>query len=389
MKILYDSQIFWIQKFGGISRYFDWLCEHTGGLYAYEISGCYSENVYAGQLSNMKAFPIRANFKGKARVLRWLNTSADKKAVKQFGYDVYHPTYYYVPEYPKDMPVVITAHDFIHELFPEYFAKDKVTVPAKNTSLHNASRIIAISEHTKKDLLSFYPDIDEEKIDVVYHAIDWIAGQKHEMPCAVEKPYILFTGQRGAYKNFNTCIRAVASVLIQNDVLLVCTGPSFTEKEMYLIDSLHIKDRVQHIFTDDAGLKALYENALCFVFPSLYEGFGFPILEAFASGTPTVLANASCFPEIAGDASLYFDPNSESDIKGKISTIIQSESMRQHIIQKGYERYKCFSMEKMIEKTYNTYQKALNMYCRQGGVRTKSFFCYYVWNNTACVGRVA
>lgn len=360
MKILYDSQIFWIQKFGGISRYFDELCKHGKTKFDYAVSGKYSENVYAQDISKMQPFPIKKNFKGKGRLISFANNCSDKKAIKNCDFDIYHPTYYYVPEYPKNKPVIITTYDFIHEFFPENFSSDRITVPAKNKSLHNATRIIAISQNTKDDLLRLYPDIDGNKIDVVHLAIEWQPREK-KIQNRFEKPYVLFTGQRGGYKNFVAFAKACAPILISNDLTLICTGQPFTEQEKSLFNDLKIQDKVHSLFASDEELRTLYENALCFVFPSKYEGFGLPILEAFVSECPAVLANASCFPEIAGDAAEYFDPNSESDMREKIAKVVQSESLRRELSGKGIEQYKKFSMEKMIERTLNTYNLAIGL----------------------------
>lgn len=360
MKILYDSQIFWLQKFGGISRYFDELCKHGKAKFDYIVAGKYSENVYAPDISKMQPFPIKKNFKGKGRLIRFANNCSDKKAIRKDDYDIYHSTYYYVTEYPKNKPTIITAYDFIHELFPKNFPTDRFTVPAKNKSLHNATRIISISQNTKDDLLRLYPDIDESKIDVVHLAIEWKPREKNAQN-RFEKPYILFTGQRGGYKNFVTFTKAIAPILTSNDLFLVCTGQPFNEQEKSLFNELKIQARVFSLFAGEDELRTLYENALCFVFPSKYEGFGLPILEAFVSECPAVLANASCFPEIAGVAAEYFDPDNEIDMRKKIADVVQSETLRQELVTKGLEQYKKFTMEKMIERTLNTYNLAIGL----------------------------
>lgn len=360
MKVLYDSQAFSIQKFGGISRYIYKLCERGKGLFDFSVSGMYSENIYAPMLSRMKPFPIKMSFKGKSRLIKVFNDFSDSKAIKAFDYDIYHPTYYCVPCFPKKKPVVVTAHDFIHEIYSDSFSLRDNTVACKKISLESADRIIAISERTKEDLLKFYPKVSEEKIDVVHHAIEWGFREKRALQKPFSKPYILFTGQRGRYKNFNAFIKACAPTLLENDLFLVCTGSPFSTEEKAMVAGLNIESRVFQLFADEDELRSLYENALFFCFPSLYEGFGFPILEAFVSECPLLLSDASCFPEIAGDAALYFDPKSEGDLKEKIALIIQSESLRNDLAAKGRERLKKFSLEKMIGETAAVYKKALD-----------------------------
>lgn len=362
MRILYDSQIFTMQPFGGISRYFNKLALYNEDMFESSVSGKFSDNIYVHSLSKMKTFPIKSYFKGKGRIQNYINLLADKRTIRKEEFDVYHPTYYFVPEYPKNKPTVITAHDFIHEKFPEFFPVKDKTSEAKKTSFEKATRIIAISKKTKEDLLKYFPFVDERRIDVVYHAIEWEPRVKQQLSFDFDKPYILFTGQRGGYKNFLPFCKAVAPILKENDLYLVCTGQPFNTEEQETLQSLQILERIKNLFATEEELRELYENALCFVFPSMYEGFGFPILEAFVSKTPCLLANASCFPEIAGNGALYFDPNSIDDMKNAIQRVVQSEALRSDLIKKGSERFEAFSMKNMIEGTVMTYNNAINMY---------------------------
>ncbi len=350
-----------MQKFGGISRYFYKLCKNNHGLWDYEVQANYLNNVYLDEISNNKKFKIEKYFIGKDFLInRYNKIDLFRKLLKQ-NFDLYHPTYYFSKSIV-NKPTVLTVHDFIHELFPQYLTKDKQIIKEKNNSIHKADRIIAISQNTKNDLLKIYPDISEDKIDVVYHAIEWIPNENHELTLNINKPYVLFTGQRWAYKNFVLFSRAIAPLMKKYDLYLVCTGSSFTKQEEQYLDELNIKDRTFVFFADENQLKALYENALCFIFPSLYEGFGFPILEAFASKCPVAVSNTSCFPEIANDAAVYFDPNSEDNINKVVENLIMSESLRKELIEKGRERLNYFSMANFISGTFNVYKKAIETY---------------------------
>ena len=359
MKILYDSQIFEMQKFGGISRYFYKLTKFNQNLWDYSVSGKYIDNVYVSEIAGIKPFPVSRNFRGKGRIIRFCNQKSNVRAIKSEKYDVFHPTYYNPLALPRNKPVVITAHDFIHEIFPTFFSPNNKTSEQKGRVFSKASKIIAISQTTKNDLLKFFPEVPEDKIDVVYHAIEWeFCTEKHQPP--FEKPYILFTGTRGIYKNFTMFLISVASLLKKYDLHLICTGGKFSSDENALIRILGISDRVKNMFADEETLKALYENALCFVFPSLYEGFGFPILEAFASKCPIAISDASCFPEIAGEAAVYFDPYSQSNMQKKIEDLITSQSERADLIERGVERFKKFTMDSMIQGTKKAYESAIN-----------------------------
>lgn len=211
MKILYDSQIFRMQNFGGISRYFNELCRYNGGRFDFTVSGKWSDNVYAPSLSGMRPFPVRNYFKGKNTIVSLSDILSDRHAIAGADYDIYHPTYYFTPRYPKDKSIVITAHDFIHEIFPQYFSVRDKTRQKKRESLEKATRIIAISQKTKEDLLKLYPDIPEEKIAVVLHAIEWNFRPKGAPQNHIPKPYILFTGAKTAYKNFPAVRKGLCS----------------------------------------------------------------------------------------------------------------------------------------------------------------------------------
>lgn len=359
MKILYDYQTFQMQKFGGISRYFYKLIKYNNDLWDFYVSGKYADNIYVEEISTMKNFPIKPYFKGKPRLINCINQMHLLGDIKNGYFDVYHPTYYDAGILASKKPIVITAHDFIHELFLNELRVDKEMINSKKRILERADRIIAISQNTKNDLLKFYPNVNEEKIDVIYHAIEW---DKREIKFNKElrdKKYILFTGNRESYKNFNFFVKSISSLLLKYDINLVCTGKPFTKDELALLQKLCILDRVKIIFASEETLRSLYENAICFCFPSVYEGFGLPILESWVSGCPCLLANSSCFPEIAQDAALYFDPENEDSLRDVLEKLVLSETIRNDLIQKGFSRFDLFSMNNMINSTRETYYKAM------------------------------
>jgi glycosyltransferase involved in cell wall biosynthesis len=354
MKILYDHQIFSSQKFGGISRYFFELMNHSEGLFDYEVSGIFNENEYIKSLGEYEKFPLRANFKGKWRIINIMNKANSIRKIKEGNYDVIHPTYYdtYIVKTKKLKPFVITVHDMIHELFPDYFVDSKRVVENKKNMIKNADKIIAISENTKKDILKFYPDVEPDKISVVYLGRPHGFTKEHEG----KKNYILFTGQRGGYKNFDSFVCAVAPLLRRYDLQLVCTGQDFNKQEKALLQNMQIVDRTTCQFVDEASLFDVYSRALAFVFPSIYEGFGLPILEAFASGCPALLANTSSLPEIGGEAALYFDPYSITDMRAVIEKAVTSVSLREQLITKGREQVEKYSWQKCAEDTTEIYK---------------------------------
>jgi glycosyltransferase involved in cell wall biosynthesis len=316
MKILYDHQIFTAQKFGGISRYFFELMNHSKGLFEYDAPCVYSENLYLKPLRLYKEFPLKFYFKGKGRIINHLNKSNSIKIIKKKNYDIIHPTYY-DPYLLKKLKIIPQKINFNLPLIRNEIQNNKENLKYNNQ---------AILEYK----------LNPEK-----------------------QNYILFTGQRSAYKNFGRFIEAVAPLLINYNLQLICTGQKFTKDENALLNQYKITEKTKSIFASENELQDLYSKALLFVFPSLYEGFGFPILEAFSSGCPAVLSNTSCFTEIAENAAIFFDPYSVDDMREKIEKVILDHSLQSLLIKKGFEQVKQFTWEKTVNQTYQLYSKLL------------------------------
>jgi glycosyltransferase involved in cell wall biosynthesis len=194
--------------------------------------------------------------------------------------------------------------------------------------------------------------INEEKISVVYLGSSFTVLEINKR----KEDYILFTGQRSGYKNFESFIKAIAPLLLEYDLRLVCSGQNFNKREEELLNSLNIKNRVTYKYFSDDELKDSYSKAIAFVFPSLYEGFGIPVLEAFSSGCPAVLSKMSALSEIGGEAAEYFDPYSIEDMRKTIEKVITSPSLREQLSYKGKERIKNYSWEKCVIDTDLVYK---------------------------------
>jgi len=356
MNILFDNQIFTWQKFGGISRYFYELMKELSGYTKCKLPLIVSNNVYISQ-RHLSFFPNNDS-KGLMRIMSLLNKCSFVCEVKKGNWDIIHSTYYnpFFLKYTNHIPFVVTIHDMIQEKFNF----DKITVDNKKRYITQADKIIAVSENTKKDIIEIY-NMNPDKIDVIYqgHSVDQEIVQKvGNLP----KNYFLFVGQRSFYKNFNRFAKAMSGVIKKYpEYHIVCTGSPFTPEEKKILLNYHIDKQTHQYFANEKELTYLYKNATAFVFPSEYEGFGIPILEAFACGCPVALSNTSCFPEIAKDAGTYFDPLKVEDIECVLLHLIEDVKYREKCIMLGYQRVKDFSWKKTAQETLQTYHKALTI----------------------------
>lgn len=354
MRVLYDYQAFDMQRVGGISRYFSILHDKLpeyGVKTTLAVFG--SNNLYI-------------NNDGTSRYLKFLyrkNRRLSKLMIRYSSYDLLHPTYYnpYVLKRKrKNSPLVITVHDMIHEMFSSQFPDAEEVKINKLKVCKAADRLIAISENTKHDIMDIW-GIEESRIDVVHHGQMW-DDDLQEIPVDLpfEGEYILYVGDRWAkYKNFENFAIGVAPVLKRYGLHLVCTGRDFSTAEMELLHRLGIDDVTVNRTITDGALLWLYRRAVCFVYPSNYEGFGIPILEAFQAGCPMLLNRASCFPEIAADAAAYFESTSPDCLSEALCSLLDDSEQRKLLCIKGKERLQQFSTQKMLERTRLAYMHAM------------------------------
>jgi len=358
-----DHQIFLSQRFGGISNYHSIINQTINDGQAADRSTILALGSNNEYLEGKMAFLKPLNIRGK-KVLRAINERTVSRIMPSF--DVFHPSYYdnYFLSVAGKPPFVLTVHDMIPE---RNFYHDDIgltLISNKKNLINKASRIIAISEATKKDLLSFY-DVDPDRIDVIHHGypvnFDRLRGKATttEGPVAA-KPYFLFVGTRHAYKNFPFFIESIAAFLRKEDMEVRVVGPLPSPAEQQLLESLKISSQVRFCGqVPDRELFQLYNQAYAFIFPSLEEGFGLPLLEAATAGCPILCSDIAVFREIAGDSALYFDPRSKESFTGQVQTVLSGETRRNDLIARGTQNLKRFSWEDAAQKTLETYRKAL------------------------------
>ena len=366
MKILFDHQAFCLQNYGGISRYFAELMRGLGclGTAEYRLSlRCTNNQYLLGAPFCYKSFAGNSHFPGQVTLLSYLNAGTSRDALRQGDFDVFHPTYYdpYFIRQLRGKPFVLTIHDMIHELFPDDFPVTDKIRSYKKFLAERANVIIAVSENTKKDIVRFL-GIDPEKIRIINHGSSFVADARlRGGNMGAPSRYILFIGKRDGYKNFKVLVGAFGKLADQmGNVHLVCAGGGrFSRSERALFRARGIDDRVMYFDGTHEIMTHLYMNAMAFVFPSLYEGFGIPVLEAFACACPVILSATSSFPEVAGEAAIYFDPLSEQALGEALKVVVSSESKRQDMIVKGSEQLKKFSWDKTVRETTTVYQSVV------------------------------
>lgn len=345
------------QKVGGVSRYFYEICIRLQSKYQLSFISYFSDNLYFNkELIKKKTFFNGKKFKGRNKLIHFIENFNTKINITKNSYDLIHHTgetpevYNYATK--KNIPVVITIHDMIPEL---YFSFNVKRIEDRKNSIYKSSAIICVSENTKHDLLEIYPEIDREKVFVIYHGS---STENYIYTIRNNSQYILYVGTRNDYKNFKNFIISISSFLIEKKIKVFCSGEPFSLEEKKLFSTLKIENLVENKgYVSDEELANLYYNAICFVYPSLYEGFGIPILEAFKNNCPVCLSNSSCFPEIAKDAAVYFDPNDSSSIIKAIENTIVN---REILIEKGNLRLQYFSWEKAASETEKVYHWVLN-----------------------------
>lgn len=382
MRILFDHQAFDMQTHGGVSRTFVELYKHLPRHVEGVLSVRETDNVYLKLVFptlqrkeyRYHEFLGGLKFRGKGYLHRFYdrlthggyypnyNENYSIELLKEGNFDVFHPTYfgdYFLP-YLNGKPFVLTIHDMIPELYPQYFPRDDKQIVMKRKLVPLANAIVAVSENTKKDIIEIL-NVAEEKVHVVYHGCSLTS--RSEQNVKYTKPYILYVGERWGYKNFSSFIKSIAEVLkCHPDLQVVCTGRPFCDEELHLFSSLDISQRVHHQWANsDEELFALYNHALCSVYPSEYEGFGIPILEAYQAGCPVLLNQVSCFPEIAGDAALYFTMNGkESNLPDALEQALDmNEIERKQLVDKQYKQLRRYSWEKSAEKLTKIYESVL------------------------------
>ncbi len=352
MQIVLDNIIYSLQRSGGGSVYWTELlqrfCNTKENLTFVEHVGG-ENNIFRNHL-NLHENIILEN-KMPLSITRFLPLTIPIKEKS-----IFHSSYY---RYSNSINAIniLTIHDFTAEHFLSGIRR-KVNYIQKKQAIKKADGIICISNHTKNDLLELHSWVDESKVRVIYNGVGnefFPLNNANHGSLSVnlnDRPYILYIGHRTKqYKNFDLAVKTLHK--LPKDFILVAVGEPFSQEEMKLIQSENLSERIQLIVKPGIKeLNILYNYAYCFLYPSSYEGFGIPVIEAMKTGCPVVAVNKSSIPEVSGNAALLVE-NASSELFAQ--AIMDVDKQREHLVHKGFEQAKKFSWDNCFREVYEFY----------------------------------
>lgn len=363
--VVYDHRIFSHQEFGGVSRYFceiadriqkrsDWRTRVIAPFY-------YNQYLAASQIATIGVFRLAPHPRLR-RLYALANEIATPPLMALNRATILHHTYYSPRPFTFSGPTVITVYDMIHELYPQYFPPSDPTRQRKRANVNSADHVICISHSTACDLERILA-VPPSKISVVHLGY---SASFNDRRSALEtssepglRPYFLYVGARGGYKNFSRLLDAfhASSRISSNFDLLAFGGGPFTREELLKIQKLNLRsDAVRHLSGNDERLARYYASAHAFVYPSEYEGFGMPPLEAMSCGCPVACSYGSSISEVVGVAGEFFDPSSIESMLLALERLAFDDSRRTELIIAGREQCSRFSWDRCADETVEIYK---------------------------------
>ena len=374
MRIVIDAQPL-LEPLAGIGRYTDSLLrtlaeiDHENHYYLYYGASFRQSRATLPHFDNLNFHPKLLRFPGK--LFRLLTEKLRVIPVGSFlgNYDIYHGLNYHVPRLA--FSSIVNIYDLSFMLFPECFTKKRLSdIRYKvGSSIKRAEWIITGSESTKADIVN-YLKVSDEKIKVIPFGFG-----KHFKPLSEEMlipfrekyhlpgRFILFVGTIEPRKNILNLLRAFHRLNIPDIFLVIAGGRGWLFEEIFMeVERLGLPEKVIFPgYIPETDLPLLYNSACVFVYPSLYEGFGFPPLEAMACGVPVITSNTSSLPEIVGDAGMLVNPQNPEEIADAIKSVLESDSKKRDMAGKGIERAKTFSWERCARETLKLYKQITTM----------------------------
>jgi glycosyltransferase involved in cell wall biosynthesis len=360
MRVTFDDQIFTAQKIGGASRYFTELIDQyrrdasLGVEAVTPFRYVITEHLVHSDPRRYRT-PPRLRLARRGRVIRTLNATRSASRLRRA--ELLHHTYY-LPNYLR-LPAtkrVCTVYDMIPELLPELYPNGSPHY-AKETYARECDAVLCISQTTKDDMLRLYGPLDKP-VEVTHLAVSNEYYDAQPNPDEGQ-PYVAYIGRREQYKNFDVVLRAFAELADDHPKLrLLCAGGGpFRDSETARIAELDLTERVERRTIHDAEMPSLYASATAMVFPSRYEGFGLPIVEAFAARCPVVVADTPCSIEISGGAAAVFSPDDEQQLAGILSSLAGDPAERARWTALGSARARDFSWARTAKHTADVYRR--------------------------------
>ena len=352
MKIVYDNIIYALQRCGGISVVWSNLISRCRKK-DMDISFIDYENI---NISRMQIDISSENTINKRLAIpfiqRFVNPTVGSLEISEPF--IFHSSYYRTLNHPYAVNIT-TVHDFVYTFYSKNLLSRYLHCKQQYDSIRKADVVVCISENTRKDLLKLLPDVSPEKVKVIYNGVD---RRFCRIPDLKYKNYFLFVGNRAGYKNFSSIIEPIAKCNFE----LKIVGPELTQDERRLIGRHNLKYTFcGHV--SDEELNKLYNEAFCFIYPSLYEGFGLPVLEAQMAGCPVLALNTSSIPEVIGDKHLLLESMTVEALREKIALIGNPHS-RKDIIDNGLKNASRFSWDKMTGEYISLYKAAIDNFSR-------------------------
>ena len=358
-RIIFGPEIWSLQSEGGISRYFQELIH---GLSDLGMRGKVLAQNYAN--SRLDALEVEGFEIQTLMDFEFSYTQIAKLLEDEIGGNIFHPTYYsqHLRKYQNSSTrIVVTVHDMISEIFPGKKPRFRKSTDVKEISVRGADHILTVSHQTKNDLVSIYK-LPEENISVTYLGSNLHLLPKTAVSKVVEGEYLLYVGKRGGYKNFLNFATAYSrsKTLMENFSIVAVGGGEFCSNELLKLQDLGIADKVIQMDANDHQLAMFYRNATCLVYPSLYEGFGLPPVEAMSLNCPVIASSGGSIPEICKNAVEYFDPADIESIGQTLSTTLGHEQRLSDMRKSGLLVAKQYAWEKTALDTLNVYKKLFN-----------------------------
>jgi glycosyltransferase involved in cell wall biosynthesis len=359
MRILYDGRVFQFQKAGGINRYFAEVISGLPRDYHPLVTGVkdFGRNIPNHpnlEQPTFKAFRPR-RISSRVRERWW-------KPRLLGGLDLFHPTYYdltsgYTLSDFKG-PMVLTVYDFIYMIYRGMFEEEERIVRAQTAAIQRADSIICISKSTENDLLERFPE-KRGKTCVIYLGSSFDIQPPRNDSVIFENPTFLFVGGRSTYKNFSFLLRVFAKASQSNPLIrLKVAGSPLSGEERWQVYCLGLNDRVQSVvYPEEQQLMGLYRDSVALVYPSRYEGFGIPPLEAMACRTLAITSGTSSLPEVVGDGGIMLDPTREEDWVDCLLSVAKGGPERERMIERGVERVRMFSWKKTVDQHLEIYRR--------------------------------